>query len=139
MGGETYMLIGYGFIYDKLLSICEDCQEYAGLIDNNFHKEAEEFGNPGCCETKLHNYFDIDFNWISEEPKWLELTKSYMDENYTYTVCNKIIWGELKLKTFIDYKNQNENEEKELIIKINELANKLNVKAEWFVRYVENE
>lgn len=33
---------------DKI--VCERCEKYMELIDNNFHDEAEDLGECGCCE-----------------------------------------------------------------------------------------
>jgi hypothetical protein len=143
MGRETCLVVGYGFIFDELLYVCEDCQKYAELINNNFHKEAEEYNYCEDCNKNLPSYFDECLEWNRNEEQWLFLTKGYNEDFFTYSIYEKYIWNSslFTLNSFLNYKNEiiKDEKSKKLIQDIDDLAKQLNVKAEWFVKYEEFE
>lgn len=119
--------------------ICDQCTQFRELTDNNFHKEAEEFSECGCC-LDLDELNEYKESVIKIENWWFKYSKM----GYEYCIGHKklvenALWigqyptSEMSCYYYIymckncieKLKNKENSKEKESIIKI----------ENWYLKY----
>lgn len=138
MGGETYQVYGYGFVV-------EDSGNYYEHIQNEDVEDLEEQGYTFIELNKLDeileevpdNYKEIIEKFKKDNPveRFYEVYTN-MNGVQVYMVFSKYTHKPLDLEDFVKLKN---DAQVELLSKMDNLANKFNLKAKWLVWFIDNE
>lgn len=116
----------------KSYEICDQCTQFRELTDNNFHQEAEEFNECGCC-LDLETLNEYKESVIKIENWYIKYSK--MKYKYCIGDCKKLVENALWIgqypteemscyyyiymcKNCIEKLNEKNSKEKESIIKI---------------------